>query len=69
MNIELLKTIETQLLVLSGMLTLKSYTEAQSHIGSMIAGVRLITNACEQYPMTLEELEQEFELRKQELLR
>ena len=68
MNIELLSQIKQQQLEVLGILSLNESTEqvvmAKQQLVAMTTGLQLVINACERYPMTVEELEQEFTLRK-----
>ena len=71
MNIEMMKEIEKQELEVLGILALTEPTEqvvmAKQQLVTMIKGLHLVINGCERYPMTVEELEQEFNLRKKEI--
>ena len=71
MNIEMMKEIKQQELEVLGILSLTESTEqvvmAKQQLVTMITGLQLVINACKRYPMTVEELEQEFNLRKKEI--
>jgi hypothetical protein len=67
MNIELLKEIEHQLHITAGMLVMDNTDGAKQQVHTMLAGVHMIVRACEDFPMTKEELEEEFKLRMKEI--
>lgn len=67
MNTELMQHIERQLLEIVGMLVMaqngrdEEIATAKLQLVSMIHGLRIVINACEKYPMSVEEMEQEIE--------
>lgn len=66
-NLPLIKAIDTQLLEVIGMLVIEQNAAARHQLSTMHRALNCIITACEEHPMTLDELEHEFSLRKKEI--
>jgi hypothetical protein len=69
MNTEMMKEVEKGLLEIVGALVMEETTQAKIQAITMIRGLRIVINACEKYPMGVEELEQEIERLRKEIAR
>lgn len=69
MNTELIKVLDRQLLEVIGQLVLGDVDGAKRQLGTMHQGLNIVITACDEHPMTREELIQDFELQLKEILR